>query len=180
MNAQHGTNTDPALAELEATRKVYEALRSLTPDAQARALSHVSGLLNLDEGARSTHQQSQSPRTQEDAAIQREQKVAPKFANFAELFSAADPQTNAQKALVAGYWLQVCQGAETFDGQSDNRELKQLGHGLPNITAAIDDLKGQKPALALQVGKSGTSKQARKTYKLTVAGIKSVEEMIGG
>jgi hypothetical protein len=55
-----------------------------------------------------------------------------------------------------------------------------LGHGLINITAALDDLREAKPALVLQVGKSGKSRQARKTYKLTIAGIKSVEEMIGG
>jgi hypothetical protein len=33
-------------------------------------------------------------------------------------------------------------------------------------------------ALALQLKKSGKSKQSRKLYKLTVAGIKAVEAMI--
>jgi hypothetical protein len=75
--------------------------------------------------------------------------------------------------------LQVCQNAETFDGFTANKELKQLGKGMANITIAIDALRNEKPdARALQVGKSGKSQQARKTYKLTVAGIKAVEAMI--
>ena len=55
--------------------------------------------------------------------------------------------------------------------------LKNLGHGIPNVTKALDSLKGQSPALALQLKKAGTSQQARKTYKITVAGIKQIEAM---
>lgn len=99
---------------------------------------------------------------------------------MAELDDAAAPKSNADTALIAGYWLQVCQGAETFDGFSANRELKHLGKGIANITHALESLKNQKPSLALQLRKSGKSQQARKTFKLTVAGIKAVEAMING
>jgi hypothetical protein len=81
---------------------------------------------------------------------------------------------------VGGYWLQVCQNSESFDGFSVNKELKDVGQGLGNITNAIDGLRSQKPALALQLKKSGKSQQARKTYKVTVPGIKAVEAMING
>jgi hypothetical protein len=176
------TAGDLAMAELDATRAVYEKLKSLSVAAQMRVLDHVSGLLNVEQVARQQlRQQDESNAEQaEDVDIRREEKAAPKFSNFAELFDAAAPKTQAQKALVAGYWLQVCNAAESFDGFSANRELKQLGHGLANITAALDALKNEKPALALQTGKSGKAKQARKTYKLTVAGIRSVEAMING
>ena len=150
-------------------------------------LNHVSGMLTL-KVERQQHRQhpEQQDRGEgngdekEAAELQREQKAAPKYASFADLFSAAGPETNARKALVAGYWLQVCQNAENFDGFSANSELKQLGEGLVNITVAIDGLKNEKPALAMQTRKSGNSRQARKTYKLTVAGIKAVEDMIDG
>ena len=123
------------------------------------------------------------PEGDEDAevqAIEKRQQDATKYNSFAELFDAAQPKSNGDCALVAGYWLQVCQGAESFDGQSANSALKNLGHGLTNVTNAVDTLKNQKPALALQLKKSGTSQQARKTYKITVAGIKAVEAMIRG
>lgn len=100
------------------------------------------------------------------------------FTTFAELFDAASPTSNGEKALVAGYWLQVCEGAEGFDSQSANKELKHLGHGLPNITAALETLKKTKPSLVLQLQKSGKTQQARKKYKVTVAGLKKVEEMV--
>lgn len=67
---------------------------------------------------------------------------------------------------------------EAFDSQSAHKELKHLGQQLPNITNALESLKNQKPALVLQLRKSGTSQQARKTYKLTVAGMRAVEKMI--
>jgi hypothetical protein len=90
-----------------------------------------------------------------------------------------DPGTHAEKALVAGYWLQVCEGADRFTAHPVNKELTHLGHKLPNVTAALEDLKTTKPALVLQLSKSGTSQQARKTYKLSHAGVERVEEMIG-
>jgi len=102
------------------------------------------------------------------------------YSSFAELFDAALPKSNADRALVAGYWLQVCQGAESFGGQAVNTELKHLGEAIANITNALESLKTQKPALALQLKKSGKSQQARKSYKITVAGVRAVEAMING
>jgi hypothetical protein len=189
MNNQENSITsdiDPALAEIEATGAIYEKLKMLTPEAQNRVLDHVSGMLALTID-RKPQQKQQKAHEQDGGAnddtadLRREQKKAPKFATFADLADAAGPKTHAEKALVAGYWLQVCQNAETFDGFTANKELKQLGKGMANITIAIDALRNEKPdARALQVGKSGKSQQARKTYKLTVAGIKAVEAMING
>lgn len=53
-----------------------------------------------------------------------------------------------------------------------------LGHKIPNITDAIDTIREAKPALILQLKKAGTSRQARKTYKVSHEGIRSVEAMI--
>ena len=81
---------------------------------------------------------------------------------------------------MAGLWMQKRSGMETFDSAAVNRELKHLGHGVGNITAAFNDLMAQKPALAMQTAKSGKSKQARKKYKITRAGEKAVAEMLVG
>lgn len=97
---------------------------------------------------------------------------------FAELFDAASPSTEREKALVAGYWVQVCQEQPSFASQSLNEALKDLGHGVGNITDSLTALKDVRPALVLQLKKSGTSKQARKTYKLTQEGIKRVQSLI--
>lgn len=82
--------------------------------------------------------------------------------------------------MVAAYWVQVCQGTGSFQSQSLNDGLKDLGHGIGNITEALSQLKDDRPALLLQLKKSGNTRQARKTYKLTQAGMKRVEEMTQG
>jgi len=100
------------------------------------------------------------------------------FESFADLFAGADPKTDKEKALVAAYWTQICENQPNFPSQSLNAALKDLGHGVGNITDALDALKDEKPSLILQLKKSGTSKQARKTYKLTLEGAKRVQQMI--
>jgi DNA-binding PadR family transcriptional regulator len=45
---------------------------------------------------------------------------------------------------------------------------------------ALGTLIKQKPSFVLQLRKSGNTKQARKSYKLTEAGIRAVRNMISG
>ena len=103
-----------------------------------------------------------------------------RFEAFAELFEATNPSTEREKGLVAAYWAQICQAQPSFGSQALNDALKDLGHGVGNITDALSALKDERPALLLQLKKSGTSKQARKTYKLTQEGIRRVQSMIVG
>jgi hypothetical protein len=175
---EHPTVGDP---EFGAMQTLYNALEPLDDGARMRVVNYILARLEItttaardDLGTRGNGQDVG------EAALREEQAVAPKYGSLAELFDAAQPKTNPDKALAAGYWLQVCQGGESFDGFSANKELKNLGQGLANVTNAIDGLKNQKPALALQLTKSGKSQQARKSYKITVAGIKAVEDMISG
>jgi hypothetical protein len=82
------------------------------------------------------------------------------------------------KALVVAYWLQVRGGAADIDAQTANTELKHLGHGISNVTRAFEGLKSQKPALMIQLRKEGSTQQARKRFKVTAEGRKSVERML--
>ena len=103
------------------------------------------------------------------------------YSTFAEFYAVVKPSTNADKALVAGFWLQVYQeDLGGFRSREANKELANLGYSISNITDALSTLINTNPQLVLQVKKSGRSKQARKTYKLTEAGINRVKEMIDG
>ena len=99
------------------------------------------------------------------------------FQSLAELFDAADPKTDKEKALVSAYWIQVCQGQPSFEAQIINSSLKDLGHGVANITVSLKQLKDEKPSLVHQIKKAGTSQQARKTYRLTNEGARRVGKM---
>lgn len=167
--------------EISATSAVYKALSALDPEARTRVVTYVTAMLEIPT-TRTDPISAKDPEIADDefAELDFDEDRATPFASFAELFDAAQPQTTARKALLAGYWLQVCQGAESFDGQSANRELNHLGHRIPNITNAISSLNAEKPALAIQLKKSGSSQQARKTYKVTAAGIAAVRTMLNG
>ncbi len=100
------------------------------------------------------------------------------FDAFHDLYHAANPATEAEKALVAGYWVQVCQQNDGFDSFTANSALKGMGYTVSNITRALDALMAQEPKYVMQIKKSGTARQARKVYKLTTAGLKRVTEML--
>jgi hypothetical protein len=102
------------------------------------------------------------------------------YSLFAELYDAATPNQAWECALVGGYWLQVCQGKESFASQEVNDLLKNQGHPVGNITMAFNKLRDAKPRLVHQLQKSGKSKQARKTMKLTEEGIRKVRAMLRG
>ena len=99
-------------------------------------------------------------------------------ADLAALYGAISPTTDSDGVLVAGYWHQVLQGAEYLDSQTLNTDLKNLGHGVGNVTRACSSLIAQKPALMIQVKKTGSTKQARKQYRLTSAGVQRVSERL--
>lgn len=102
------------------------------------------------------------------------------FSSLPDLYSSVSPASDPSRALVVGYWFQVMQGEQDLDGFQINKELKHLGHGVSNITTALSSLIERKPQLVIQTRKSGNSKQARKRYRLTDAGVKAVERMLAG
>jgi hypothetical protein len=155
-----------AIAEIAATLGGLD-----DEDQRGRVVRYIAERFNVEGG------KLMAKKTQAGALELRDEG---QFSDFATLYNACGPNTDALRALVAGYWLQICQSAQGFDGQSANTELKNLGHGVKNITAALSALKDQKPVLVLQVKKSGKTKQARKLYKLTAEGINRVRAMISG
>lgn len=157
--------------EFEVFKAIHKALEPLDDEARSRVVKSINTLLAID-----AHVQAEP----EEAAADKAAEGAPTYSTFAELYAAANPTTNGNRALVAGYWIQVCQGSENFTAQAANKELNQLGEGIGNITMALDALKKQKPALVLQLSKSGKTKQARKTYKINVPGVRWVREAISG
>lgn len=164
---------DPA-RELDAMKAIADALAKLDDPAVRRVLHWANDafrsktVVSVGHGERGTG--IMVPEVGSD--------LKAKYPTLADFFTAVSPTQEADKALVVGYWFQIIQGSPDLDGFTLNKELKHLGHGISNITSALDTLMGRKPALVVQTKKSGTSKQARKKYKLTLEGQRSVERMI--
>lgn len=167
--------------EIEAMSKILIALEGLGSPAQVRVIKWINDKLNLPplvgvapvEGERVLGASKRLGGT----AVQSDPGL---FRDFADLFDAANPSTDVEKALVAGYWVQFGQGNPDFASQSINDELKRLGHPVSNITRALSGLIDVRPALVQQLRKDGGTKQARKTYRLTNAGQRKVDQMSSG
>lgn len=155
--------------EVNAMQAVATALEALEQGAQARVLEWAAKRYGIA-----------LPKAPGRIGEKSDDQSDREFDSFVDLFDKAGPKSDPERALVGGYWFQVGNATESFTGQQVNDALKDLGHGIGNITVAISSLQDRKPALVRQVSKSGRSKQARKTYKLTSNGIDVVERMISG
>jgi hypothetical protein len=189
---QDPTSTTTALASLSAAPdpevaaigKVNDALLPLEPAVRQRVLywaaQRFEVILPKGKTSASGNGGADGKEEEEQDAEQLGTVTPGAFADVASLYDAANPTTEADKALVVGYWFQVVQGNADFTGFSVNKELSNLGHGVKNITVALGSLIDSTPRLVIQTHKSGKSKQARKKYKVTGEGIKRVKQLLAG
>jgi hypothetical protein len=135
------TDTDE---EFTAMHVVYTTLAPLDEDARNRVVDYILARFEI------TTRPGPAGRTADMLTASQEEPVhgkpaeGIKFESFAELYDAAQPKNQGEKALVAGYWLQICQGSESVDGFSANKELKNLGEGVGNITHSYGQSKESK------------------------------------
>ncbi len=180
---------NPALAlsaELDAMKSVAQTLQSLDADATRRVLKWCLDRYQVTAPASAAPPRSgppaQSSAQSHAAHHDGDSPPAPRepqaFADFADLFDAANPDTAVEFALIAAYWFQAVQKHTELDSQQLNGALKNLGRPSSNITRDLDSLMTRTPRLVIQVRKDGTTKQARKRYKLTTEGVRAVERML--
>lgn len=172
-------------AELDAMTAVKDALVDLDEATRERVVWWAAQRFDITlkglHGSKSTKRVDgrEDPEPDEDAEQQDEgEPETRKFEHFAELYEAVGPQTDAERMLVAAFWAHKYQDKPTFFSSALNKELKDLGHAVNEVARSMQANIDQKPALILQLKKSGSSRQARKTYKLSHEGIKWVESRL--
>lgn len=101
-------------------------------------------------------------------------------ATLRDLAREAPPRRASESALLGAYFLSIVRGQELLGSQAINAELKRADLTVSNITRAIETNTNAHPPLMEQVKKLGTTKQARKQYRITAAGIEKVERRLGG
>lgn len=161
-------------SELEAMQAVYSALSDLDDAARGRVLAWTASKFEIEAPIA----KAKAAGGGTDGAAEADD-VPRQYATVSDLFDAAQPSDGPERALVVAYWYQEMEGREGWGGGDVNTTLKNLGHPLANVTKTLTSLRGRKPSLVMQVGKSGRSAQARKTYKLTAAGLREVRQMLG-
>ena len=177
LECMMGPDND-AFAELDAMKAVATAVEKVEgEEARGRVLRWACeryGVAGIHKARSRSDVGSASESKPEEPGSQ------PDYESAAELLAHSGADTDTDKTLVVGYWFQRILNQGDLEAQTLNTELKHLGHGVGNITRALDNLMKQKPQLVIQLRKSGTSKQARKKYKITNAGILRVQQMLDG
>lgn len=164
-------------SEIAAMAKMAEALEELDAPARTRVLRWAVDKYEVTM----THKKKEEEVPNEGDTDTPSDNAAghQEYDSFAELFSDAGPTTAPEKVLVAGYWYQEVLGQIEVTSMELNKDLKDLGHGITGMNDRFASLMSSKPQLAIQLKKSGTTKQARKKYKITKAGLAKVQEMLG-
>jgi hypothetical protein len=159
---------------LKALNIVASAMSPLTEDERTRVLTATASLYSVSvaTGRRAPNERSAGDGEQPDEAENT-------LTDFVDLFDRANPKTDVDRAAVAAYWHQLIAGNGTWQSQPLNVALKDLGYPLKNVTDCLNSLQTRKPSWVRQVSKSGQSRQGRKTYKMTQAGINGVRAMLG-
>jgi hypothetical protein len=163
----------PEDPEIAAMSKVAAALASLDDESRARVIDWTAKKYGV------TLAVTQPSSSQAGGTVQTPNGQGA-YAAFVDLFDQANPKTEPERALVGGYWFQEISGHPSFDAQEVNNALKDVGHGIGNVTQALNSLQNRKPSLVRQMSKSGKTKQARKKYKLTTAGSAAVGRLLVG
>ncbi len=162
--------------EIAAMAKIANALADLDAETQGRVIEWAAKKYGVAVSSSSKLPRQIGTGTKEAVSFDE----GGGYDAFVDLFDHANPKTESERALVGGYWFQEISGQPSFDAQSVNNALKDVGHGIQNITQALNALQNRKPALVRQMAKSGRTKQARKTYKLTTAGCTEVARLRAG
>jgi hypothetical protein len=160
--------------EVDAMRQMAAALEPLASDERGRVLRWAAERFALPLAVPADRRHGGRQEQSAQGAPREEPQDAGEF------YASAAPESEPERALVVAYWVQEVRGDGEFEAQAVNTQLKHLGHGVSNITRALDDLKARKPQLVIQIQKSGKSKQARKRYKVTAAGKTEVRRMLSG
>jgi len=168
-------SSENADLEITAMSAISSALTPLEHDQQARVLRWAADRFSVRDIKNDIASTSVFDDT---AALDPPEETVPLYSSVDELFESGVAKTNMHKALLAAYWFQVIQGGGTFQSFTLNAALKNMGQGIPNITDALGSAEAHKPALVMQTGKTGKARQARKTYKLTTAGVKAVDALL--
>ncbi len=94
-----------------------------------------------------------------------------RYKNIENLFLAAEIKSVGSRVLLAAAYLQEKNDYEEMSSYDINSRLKKLGYGVSNITTAINTLLNKKTPLMMQTKKEGTSKQAKRKFKVTEEGL---------
>ena len=94
------------------------------------------------------------------------------------LFDRIKMKTDVARVLLVASYLQDKDPATELGSRPINKELKKIGHGIKNITQAINSLLKKDPELLVMTRKTTSSQQGKKKYQVTDLGMQKTREAL--
>jgi hypothetical protein len=168
MALDEGDTLDAEMGAMAQARKLISALE---PPAQRRVLLWLADVFSVATPVTKVGALPDGSASNPGAEFEKEGRPS----SFAELLERTEPANNADRVLVAAFWLQEVEGRESLDGRSINGLLKEHGVDVSNVTNAFTALIDRRPRLAIQAGKKG---KFEKLYRLTTEGRKQITAIL--
>lgn len=169
--------------ELEALSKINDTINDLPEDAKIRVVAWLINKYSIYSNQPVNASVSPKKLLSENGVEEKEivdgnDQLIATFSNPADLFAKCSPSKSGEKILVVAAYLQTKNSGKDLSGYEINQVLKNMGHKVESFSHRMDTLMGQKPQLMIQTKKCGNSKQGKKSYRVTDAGMKEVEKLI--
>ncbi len=164
--------TNVVLTELSAMQAIAEIVSDLTP-AERR---HVAAWFSAYAA------EETEPVADASVVAPAEVQDTPAAAGidgirtFAELLDAVAPKTGAQKAAVAGWWLEHREQHESWKASEVNKLLKSADVKVSSISIVLTNAVKATNPLMEELARLGDGERSRKTFRLTAAGIAYVQD----
>ncbi len=155
--------------EIQSMLNAYNELKDLSEEEKIRALSWLTSKLGLNGKVKQNINYK---------PLETSNNNFSSFDSVVDLFAAANVQKDQEKVLLAAAYLQLKQNLTDITSLEINKELKNMGHKVGNITATISGLINKSPQLMIQTRKEGKSMQAQKKYKVTTEGINTAKTFL--
>lgn len=184
--------------ELIAMGQTFEALKNLDKGQVGRVIRWVKdrfGVLDAvteftapavaqdTPAAVSTPQPATAeiPETPQAATVEPdgpEKKGLMDYDTVMDLFANAEVKKVSQKILLMAAFLQERQNFKEISSYDINFRLKRLNQGVQNISSSINGLLNRKPEVMVELERSGSSKQARRKFRVTIEGLRVAAEFL--
>ena len=170
-----------ALPELDAMQQIADIIRDLTPSERRRVAAWLMEYApqgdtpSAAEDALEESEPETAPVTLADESKSPEESDQKEFATFAELYTCVAPRKGAQKAAVAGYWLQTRQGRQSWKASEVNKLLKSIDVKVSSMSIVLTNAVKTRDALIIELARLGDGERSRKTFCLSEQGTAYVE-----
>lgn len=173
------------LPEISAIQIIADTIEELTPAERRRVAAWLSEYAKQDDAVAIAAPQVETAVEQEvdtdaefEDAAEDEALTAFPYDSFVDFYNATAPKTGAQKAAVAGYWLESQEGLESWKVFEVNKLLKSIGVKVSSMSIVLTNAVKANPALVEELGRLGDGERARKTFRLSTVGNAYVEGLL--